>query len=131
INTTTREFQVTVSDCAENAGAMSVVYKPSAGPNESILKGQQVHFNAYGGNSYEWTPATYLDNRHIANPVGTFPQTGYFTYVLRTVSDSGCVGRDTVTIQVVDHSSYAVPNAFSPNDDHLNDVLKPISLAGA
>jgi gliding motility-associated-like protein len=131
INKTSREFQVLVSDCSGNAVGGVVVYKPYAGGDKSILAGDHVQFNAYGGNDYEWTPATFLSDPHIANPEATFPGPGDYMYVLRTVSDSGCVGKDTVTIHVLEHSEFAVPNAFSPNGDHLNDVLKPIPVVGA
>jgi gliding motility-associated-like protein len=128
INSVIGEYQIVISDC--RIGEMAS-YKPFAGDDKSILVGGKVHFNAYGGNNYEWTPSTYLSNTHISDPVGSFPTVGVYTYVLTTVTDSGCVGRDTVTIHVWEHSEFVVPNAFSPNGDNLNDLLRPIPVVGA
>lgn len=46
---------------------------------------------------YSWTPATFLDNPAIANPISTPPST--LTYIV-SVDDGTCVGSDFVTVNV-------------------------------
>ena len=43
-------------------------FRPFAGNDTIIVKGEYIHFNATGGSVYTWTPATYLDNTHIPTP---------------------------------------------------------------
>ena len=127
INTIEREFQFLVTaDCG------FVPYAPFAGLDTIIMVGDSVRFNAIGGISYSWTPATYLNDPSIGNPVGFFPVAGRFTYTLHEVSDSNCDGTATRTITVLDYAQFTVPTAFTPNNDGNNDFLKPLPvLSGA
>jgi hypothetical protein len=52
------------------------------------------------GYIYEWTPATYLNDPTIANPVGTYPQPGSYEYLVEITSPDGCSKQDT-TITVI------------------------------
>lgn len=122
INTTSTEFEVTVVSIANGP------YKPDAGGNITLVVGNSYQFNAGGATMYNWSPATYLSDPNIPNPVGTFTDVGRFTYTLHGVSDSGCTGNDVIIVTVLSHSSYAVPNAFTPNGDGINDILSPIPI---
>ena len=124
INTVRREFEWTVLDC----DAFYNGYQPNAGPDQTITAGDSIHFNATGGASYLWAPSTFLSDPNIPNPVGHFTETGVFTYYLQATSDSGCTGGDKITISVIEHSDYAVPNAFTPNNDGHNDYLYPFPI---
>ena len=103
-------------------------FKPYAGKDTIIVKGESVYFNASGGNQYLWTPSIYLDNPAIHNPVGTYPDTGTFYYTLKVVSINGCEGYDSVRVWVVNQASFFLPTAFTPNGDGLNDVFRPVSV---
>ena len=125
INTVIRESELVVADCPSDT------YSPLAGPDTIIFAGASVQFFSSQGTSYSWSPSTYLNDASISNPVGTFTHSGTFTYTLHITSDSGCDGSRTVTIQVLDYSSFFVPTGFTPNGDNLNDVLAPVPVLGS
>jgi gliding motility-associated-like protein len=114
INISRREFEIAVA-------ASLPPYKPYAGNDTTIYAGDTVQFNAIAAATYSWAPGTYLSSTTIPNPVGRFPVTGVFNYVLTGVNDSGCVGSDTMKVTVIGHAEFAAPNAFTPNGDGSND----------
>jgi len=122
INTVRREFELAVGDFAADS------YRPYAGVDTAIMVGDSIQFNASGAVTYSWTPGTYLTDSGIHNPIGHFPVAGDFTYILHGVSASGCHGNDTIHVTVLAHSEYRVANAFTPNDDGINDRLTPVPL---
>jgi gliding motility-associated-like protein len=101
---------------------------PFAGNDTIIVKGESIIFSARGGTSYTWTPATYLNNSTIPNPIGFYPDTGRIRYIVNIGSEGGCEGLDTINVWVVGQSAIFVPNAFTPDGDGRNDVLKPIGI---
>lgn len=121
----------TVKGCVDTAVRKLAVenFHASAGTGDTIIvKGESINFHATGGIQYTWTPATYLNNPNIGNPVGYYPDTGRTTYVVHVKSESNCEGYDTLTVWVVGQASFYVPSAFTPNADGLNDVLIPIGI---
>ena len=74
---------------------------PDAGPAGYICYGQTYQLQALGGVQYQWTPATYLNNPNIANPVSSAPQN--ITYTVSIIADvNGCpsLTTDDITIDV-------------------------------
>lgn len=65
-------------------------------PEIHICSGQSAQLEAYGGATYLWSPAQYLNNAHIYNPVANVTTTTTFSCI---ISDS--CGVDTVQVQVV------------------------------
>jgi gliding motility-associated-like protein len=103
-------------------------FKPFAGDDTIIVAGEKINFNATGGLHYLWTPGTNLNAIDIPNPIGTYPDTGHFAYNVYIKSETGCEGNDSIKVWVVGQASYFVPNAFTPNNDGINDVLRPIAI---
>ena len=103
-------------------------FKAFAGDDTIIVKGESINFNAKGGSVYTWTPPDFLNNAHIANPTGYYPDTGIIHYVVHIASEGGCEGDDSIRVWVVGQSAIFVPSAFSPNGDGKNDVLRPIGI---
>lgn len=101
-------------------------FKPFTGNDTTIVKGEKINFNPSDNGSYAWQPSTYLSNPNIYNPTGHFVDTGTFTYIIRVVSNTGCIAFDTINIRVLGNPYIAVPNAFTPNGDGKNDVFRPL-----
>lgn len=73
---------------------------PNAGPDVSICGGQQtIQLNASGGNSYQWSPPTGLNNPNIANPVASPGTTTVYTVAIGV---TGCSKTrvDSLTVNV-------------------------------
>ena len=95
-----------------------------AGNDTIVAINQPLQLFASGANNYLWTPGIYLNNNTLPNPVAVLPND--YTYYLRGTTTEGCIGYDTIKIKVYKGPDIYVPNAFTPNNDNLNDKLIPI-----
>ncbi len=95
---------------------------------DTLLLGESAQLVATypGANSFIWEPAESLNNPLIYNPVATPTQNT--TYKVTIPLSSGCILDGIVSlvvfIPVCDEPFVFFPNAFSPNGDTENDVLK-------
>ena len=78
------------------------------------------------GVSALWTPATNLDNAASYKPV--FTGDVEKTYSIKLTTSAGCITVDTQVVKINKNIVIYVPNAFTPNSDNLNDVLKPFMI---
>ncbi len=76
------------------------------------------------GNQATWTPATSLSDIHSYTPVFIGNKEQSYTIELKT--NSGCITIDTLTVKLIKDISIFVPNTFTPNNDGLNDILRPV-----
>ena len=100
----------------------------NAGPRDTtVVDGEPLYLFGTGGGSYFWNPGLWLNDINIANPIA-LPKSD-IEYVLHVTSANGCVATDSILVHVfkVEPDMY-VPTAFTPNGDHLNDVLRPILI---
>ena len=95
----------------------------NAGKDTVVLPGSFFQLNGSGGISYQWTPSTGLSNPNIQNPTGN--SNDDIRYLLTAKSLEGCSDTASVKVSIFRGSAVYVPTAFTPNNDGLNDILKP------
>lgn len=103
-------------------------FRPYAGDDTIIVKGEKIRFDAKGGRNYTWLPKQNLDDSTIATPTAEYIDTGLYSYAVFVQSDYGCKGYDTINVLVVFNASFAVPTAFTPNGDGINDIFRPLTV---
>jgi len=102
---------------------VNVAQKPyaNAGPDKSIMEGNatQLEGAAQGQDiHYYWSPVLNMSNAQLLNPVVTPPIST--DYMLTVVSGLGC-GTATDIMHVFVYKDIFVPNAFTPNNNGIND----------
>lgn len=104
--------------------------KAFAGRDTAVITGQLLQLQASGGIKYKWIPATALTNDAIANPVAVYntPSTGIL-YKVMIYNEANCADSAFIKVKVFQTlPSVFVPNAFTPNHDGKNDLLRPIAV---
>jgi gliding motility-associated-like protein len=90
-----------------------------------ILLGDDAPLNAIVNqnvNTYTWFPSTDLSCADCPNPVASPDKTTRYTVTVN--QGSGCSATDSVLVAVIANLNLYLPNAFSPNNDGNNDILK-------
>ena len=100
--------------------------KANAGPRDtSVVLGQPLQLGASGSTNYAWTPATWLNDPFISNPI-SLPQND-IEYVVRVSNSVGCFDTDSIRVHVFKlKPDILVPNAFAP--DGTNNIFRPILI---
>jgi gliding motility-associated-like protein len=92
----------------------------------TIITGQSTPLgvtNTAASDTYNWTPSTTLSCITCADPIAT--PTISTWYKVTVTNNSGCSTTDSVFITVKEPcGAVYIPNAFSPNGDGTNDILK-------
>jgi len=101
-----------------------------AGRDTMIVAGQPLQLNASGGENYQWTPSTGLNNPSKSNPVSQLNENiDSIRYKVYVTDVLGCLDSATMLVKVFrTKPQIFVPTGFTPNGDGLNDVLKPIAV---
>jgi gliding motility-associated-like protein len=101
-----------------------------AGRDTSVVVGQELQLNGSGGITYLWSPPTGLNNIAIPDPIGIYgPEIDSIRYKLLVTDQAGCADSAYVLVKIFKtNPSVFVPTAFTPNNDGLNDVVRPIAV---
>ena len=130
--TVNTDYQVVITDnncLVSETLTAKVSLKPKA--ELSITKSNDINcilgettLSASGGVSYQWKPAVNLSDPTLsitkASPQATT------MYYLEAVAMNGCLTKDSIQVLVkkVDtDQAYQLPNAFTPNNDGINDCF--------
>jgi gliding motility-associated-like protein len=84
----------------------------------------QARLTATGGDSYSWSPVSDINNTSISNPV-VYPDKDTWFRVVVT-NNAGCSSADSIFVKsdlTKGKAEFFVPNAFTPNQDGLNDCF--------
>lgn len=98
-----------------------------ARPDTSICLGDEVYLgnSNFNFSSYLWSPADYLDNNLIANPLANPLEN--ITYHVRVIDTNGIVHSDSVTIKLKICNlppEIIIPNIITPNGDGYNEIFR-------
>jgi gliding motility-associated-like protein len=100
-----------------------------AGNDTLVTVNQPLQLNATDVNNsgfinYTWSPSLGLNNALIKDPLAILNNN--ITYTVTAKTNDGCTAKDDIVIKVFAAPEIYVPNAFTPNNDGQNDVLRPI-----
>jgi gliding motility-associated-like protein len=80
------------------------------------------------GVSLLWDPSVHLNNPAIVNPVFTASSELDQLYEISIKTAAGCTTVDNQLVKVIKEVKVFVPSAFTPDNNGLNDYIKPIML---
>jgi gliding motility-associated-like protein len=97
----------------------------NAGQDVEVWAGEKATLNTSASSDvvqWAWSPASYLSCGNCAAPVCT--PLASTVYTLTVKNQDGCTAADDVAVKVdCEASRVAIPNAFTPNGDGVNDVF--------
>jgi gliding motility-associated-like protein len=67
-----------------------------------------------------------LNNALIKDPVAILSLPGIKTYTVTARTAQGCEAKDNIAIKVYQSAEIFVPNAFTPDNNGINDLFRPI-----
>jgi gliding motility-associated-like protein len=86
-----------------------------------ISLGDEIELNGFysGAIGYVWTPGLGLDNNSLSNPLAS--PTTETNYILTVTDGNGCVGQDSINIEIIENFNLVVNNLITPDNNGVND----------
>ena len=82
--------------------------------------------------TFLWYPSTGLNNTTLLKPTAIYTNSSLpdsLTYTLTATTKNGCSTKDDIKVRLFKlEPDILVPDAFTPNKDGKNDILKPIPI---
>ncbi len=106
----------------------AIVY---AGRDTTLAIGQPLPLfaadvNNIGFAQYQWSPSYGLNDPFIANPTAILDRDMVYNVTAR--NSIGCLASDDIRIKVYKGPDIYVPNAFTPDGNGVNDILRAIPV---
>jgi|GEM_PF-3897858 len=114
------EYEITLTAANDCTNSVSTSHTfsidcptPNVTPNQvycedNIPSGISIGGAAIPGATYSWTPAVLLDDPTSANPTVTFLWQGNHTFDVTVTSVNGCIGTESVNINVVQNPTVSI-----------------------
>jgi gliding motility-associated-like protein len=128
--TTTYNLNISDPVCVQYDSSFNVLVTVNDAPVVVASKSNDIncsnltsHLSASGAESYSWLPGTNLDDPSIDAPIASLTATTQF--IVKGTAANGCYAFDSVTVYVTEtgQNAFSVPNAFTPNNDGINDCF--------
>lgn len=104
-------------------------FKVSLGEDKEILQGDEITLNAQSDyaniiKKYTWLPVG-TSSCDTCKSISIAPNKNQSFVVQASVE--GCTAIDSINIKVLSENLVFIPNAFSPNNDQINDIFRPFT----
>ena len=114
--------------CVEDYPIADFSYTPQ-NPT-SIFSEVEFINNSLGATQYEWTfgDGNTSNQENPSNDYGNNPED--YNVMLVAISPFGCADTALSTIRVIEDLIYYVPNTFTPDNNGVNEIFKPVFTSG-